>query len=85
MRKHDLDVSVEAYPYTASSTRLASALFDGNWQRGRGISYEDLQWSATGERLTKETFDRYRKQTGWVIIHGIPEEAPMRRFGIHSS
>lgn len=56
-RRHGVDVSVEAYPYTASSTRLASALFDGQWQEERGISYADLQWAATGERLTKETFD----------------------------
>ena len=73
-RRHGLDVSVEAYPYTAGSARLASALFDGNWQEERGISYANLQWAATGERLTKETFDTYRLLTGWVIIHGIPEE-----------
>lgn len=73
-RKRGLDVSVEAYPYTAGSTRLRSALFDGDWQRERGISYSDLQWSETGERLTKETFEKYRKESGWVIIHGIPED-----------
>jgi dihydroorotase len=72
-RNRGLDVSVEAYPYTAASTRLASALFDGDWQRERGISYGDLQWSATGERLTKDTFEKYRKEPGWVIIHMIPE------------
>jgi dihydroorotase len=72
-RGQRVDVTVEAYPYTASSTRLASALFDTDWQRQRGISYGDLQWSATGERLTKESFEKYRKQDGWVIIHMIPE------------
>jgi N-acyl-D-aspartate/D-glutamate deacylase len=73
-RRRGLDVSVEAYPYTASSTRLASALFDGQWQEERGISYGDLQWAATGERLTRQTFDKYRKEPGWVIIHGIPAD-----------
>ena len=72
-RKNGLDVTTEAYPYTAGSTRLASALFDEGWQQRVGVSYGDLQWSATGERLTKETFEKYRKQTGWVIIHMIPE------------
>ena len=71
-RRKGLDVSVEAYPYTAGSTRLASALFDGNWQQTLGISYQDLQWSATGERLTKDTFDKYRKEPGFVIVHMIP-------------
>ena len=68
-----MDVSAEAYPYTASSTRLELAVFEGDWQGQRGISYGDLQWSATGERLTKETFETYRRQGGWVIIHMIPE------------
>jgi len=73
-KRHGLDVSVEAYPYMAGSTRLASAFFDGDWQHELGISYSDLQWSATGERLTKQTFEKYRKQTGFVIIHAIPED-----------
>jgi dihydroorotase len=39
-----------------------------------GISYGDLQWAATGERLNADTFVRYRKQGGMVMIHSIPEE-----------
>ena len=37
-------------------------------------SYESLQWVETGERLTRESFDRYREQGGWVIMHGRSEE-----------
>jgi dihydroorotase len=40
-----------------------------------GISYKDVQWAETGERLTAETFEKYRKQGGVVVIHSIPEEA----------
>jgi dihydroorotase len=40
-----------------------------------GIDYKDVQWAETGERLTAETFDRYRKQGGIVVIHMIPEDA----------
>lgn len=72
-RSSGLDVTTEAYPYTAASTKLESALFDPGWQEKRGITYQDLQWSATGERLTKQTFEKYRKQGGWVILHMIPE------------
>ena len=32
-----------------------------------------MQWVATGERLTKATFDKYRKQGGKVIVHANPE------------
>ncbi len=74
-RKHGMDVTTEAYPYTAGMTDLASAIFDEGWQNRLGhISYGDLQWAATGERLTAESFARYRKQGGMVAIHGIPEE-----------
>ncbi|MGI9075177.1 MAG: amidohydrolase family protein [Bryobacteraceae bacterium] len=74
-RKRGLDVTTEAYPYTAGMTDLSSAIFDEGWQaRQGGISYGDLQWAVTGERLTAESFARYRKQGGMVAIHSIPEE-----------
>ena len=74
-RARGLDVTTEAYPYTAGMTDLSSAIFDEGWQgRQGGISFGDLQWAATGERLTAESFARYRKQGGFVAIHSIPEE-----------
>jgi N-acyl-D-aspartate/D-glutamate deacylase len=74
-RKHGLDVTMECYPYNASSTRLESSAFDPGWQEMRGITYGDLQWTATGERLTAESFERFRKQGGDVVIFGIPQSA----------
>ena len=72
---HNLDFTTEAYPYTAGMTDLASAIFSPGWQqRNGGITFHDLQWAATGERLTPESFERYRKQGGMVAIHSIPEE-----------
>jgi N-acyl-D-aspartate/D-glutamate deacylase len=68
-----LDVTTEVYPYTAGSTLLQSAIFDSGWQEKLGISYGDLQWPATNERLTETTFEKYRKEGGWVILHMIPE------------
>jgi len=68
-QKQGLDITTELYPYTAGSTKLESARFDEGWQEDQGISYGDLQWVATGERLTKESFEKYRKTGGWVIIH----------------
>jgi N-acyl-D-aspartate/D-glutamate deacylase len=70
-----LDVTTECYPYIAGSTRLESAIFDPGWQERQGITFKDLQWSGTGERLTAETFDKFRKQGGGVVIFSIPEEA----------
>ncbi len=72
---HRVDVTTEAYPYTAGMTDIASAIFSEGWQqRNGGITYKDLQWAQTGERLTPESFARYRKQGGMVAIHSIPEE-----------
>ncbi len=72
--KNKLDITTELYPYTAGSTSLQSAMFLDGWQERLGISYGDLQWVATGERLTKETFDKYRKTGGTVILHVMKPE-----------
>jgi N-acyl-D-aspartate/D-glutamate deacylase len=74
-QKRGLDVTTECYPYTAGSTNLESAIFDPGWQERQGITYKDIQWSKTGERLTAETFEKYRKEGGLVVIFSIPEEA----------
>jgi imidazolonepropionase-like amidohydrolase len=70
------DITTEVYPYTAASTSIGAALFDDGWRERAGIDYGDLQWAATGERLTAETFQRYRKENprGNVIIHAIAED-----------
>lgn len=72
--KRGVDVTTEAYPYTATQTRIESAIYDEGWQERLGMSFKDLQWVATGERLTAETFAKYRKEGGVVIGHSIPEE-----------
>ena len=74
-RRSGLDVTTEMYPYTAGMTDLGSAVFDEGWQAKQGgIGFGDLQWALTGERLTAESFARYRRQGGMVAIHSIPEE-----------
>jgi N-acyl-D-aspartate/D-glutamate deacylase len=74
-QEHGLDVTTECYPYTAASTSLESAIFDPGWQERQGITYKDIQWAKTGERLTAQTFEKYRKEGGTVVIFSIPEEA----------
>lgn len=73
-RDSGMDLSTEVYPYTAASTALESAMFNPGWQDNLKISYGDLAWAATGERLTQESFERYRKQGGWVIIYMMKDE-----------
>ena len=71
-QERGIDVTTEAYPYTASASLIESPLFDGWVDRPRQ-AYRRLQWVDTGERLTPETFERYRNQGGWVIMHGRSE------------
>jgi len=73
-RSRGIDVTTECYPYTAGMTRLDSAIFEGDWQGQLGIDYKDLQWVATGERLTAESFARYRKEGGMVALHSMKPE-----------
>ncbi len=70
-----LDVTTECYPYTAGMTDIASGVFNEGWQAALGISYENLMWAASGERLTQESFERYRKQGGMVAVFSIPDQA----------
>ena len=73
-QKRGIDVTTELYPYTAGSTSIQSTLFDEGWQDVWDMDYGDLQWEATGERLTKETFETYRAQGGTLIIHMMKDE-----------
>lgn len=68
-----LDVTAEAYPYTAGMTEIQSALFDG-WRDQPDDWFGRLQWVANGERLTRVTFQRYRQQGGMVILHNNTED-----------
>jgi hypothetical protein len=73
-KRKGFDISAELYPYTAGSTMLQSAMFNDGWQERMNISYGDLQWVATGERLTKETYEKYKKEGGIVILHVMKPE-----------
>jgi dihydroorotase len=39
------------------------------------MTFGDLEWVLTGERLTAQTFADYRRRGGMVILHNIPEDA----------
>lgn len=71
-RAHGVDVTTEAYPYTASSTLLQSSLYDRALDTP-GYDFDRLVWAATGERLTRESFTRYRAQGGIIVQIGGPD------------
>jgi N-acyl-D-aspartate/D-glutamate deacylase len=75
-RARGVDVTTEAYPYTAGMTDITSALFNPGWRERLGVQYSDLQMVDTGQRLDSETFERYHRgpQPRLVIIHTNPPE-----------
>lgn len=80
-RSLGIDVTTEAYPYEAGMTKIESALFD-HWESWDDDRFRIHQWPVTGERLTRRSFARFRKQGGWVIIHERTEA--MTRTAIES-
>ncbi len=75
-RTRGLDITTEAYPYTAGMTDLTSALFNPGWQEKLGIDYSALQLPDTGERLTKARFDELHvsARPHMVVIHSNRQE-----------
>jgi N-acyl-D-aspartate/D-glutamate deacylase len=63
-----LPVTTECYPYAAGMTGIDSAIFDG-WEQKSDADFSRLEWPETGERLTRESFARFRKEGGFVILH----------------
>jgi N-acyl-D-aspartate/D-glutamate deacylase len=72
-RKQGVDATTEAYPYTAGMTEIQSANLD-EYQNGPDERLAQLEWPRTGERLTRETFTKYRRIGGPVVLHSNTEE-----------
>ncbi len=71
-----VDVSADAYPWEAGSTGLETSVFDPGFRERMSIDYGDIELVSTRERLTDETFHRYRsdEERDGVIVHFIPTE-----------
>jgi len=68
-RSRGMDVTTESYPYNKGMTSIQSAMFDHREDEPDSY-FASLLWPATGEYLTKESFMRYRKEGGMVIVPG---------------
>jgi len=74
-RQNGVDVTTEVYPYTAWSTFIGAAIFDGDFTRRLGLGYGDIELPETGERLDQARFERLRAEAPQTIIvgHGMRE------------
>ena len=74
-RAAGVNVTACLYPYDFWATSLAQARFDSGWQQRFGIGYRDLQIAGTTERLTAESFARYRAHGTLAVAYAIPDTA----------
>src|SRR3989454_3267283 len=63
------DVTTEAYPYDAGMTEIQSATIQDTYKAAPDERLAELEWPRTGERLNRESFDRYTRTGGPVVVH----------------
>jgi hypothetical protein len=67
-RAQRLDVTADVFPYSANMS-LIKFVDAEDWPRWPDEAFRDLEWLETGERLTRESYGRYREKDGFVIVH----------------
>ncbi len=72
-RARGLEITTEAYPDTAGMTSIESVACD-DWRTWPDTRFGRFEWPPTGERLTRQTFARYRSRGGLVADHSNTEE-----------
>lgn len=72
-QRRQLDITAEVYPYGASMSRIEAAEFD-DWPTWSDRKFARLEWAATGEQLTRQSFPRFRQLGGFVVDHNNPED-----------
>ncbi|PYP19001.1 MAG: D-glutamate deacylase [Gemmatimonadetes bacterium] len=73
-RMHGHDVTTEAYPYDAGMTEIKSATIQDVYKNAPDERLAELEWPPTGERLNRESFERYSRIGGPVVIHTNTEQ-----------
>jgi N-acyl-D-aspartate/D-glutamate deacylase len=72
-RSHGMDVTTEAYPYTMGMTSIQAAFLDHK-ENEPDSYFAPMLWPATGEHLTRDSFLRYRKEGGMIILPSNTQE-----------
>ena len=76
------DVTTEAYPYDAGMTEIQSSTVQDVYKDVPDERLAELEWPRTGERLNRESYARYTRIGGPVVIHTNTE--PMVALAITS-
>jgi N-acyl-D-aspartate/D-glutamate deacylase len=74
-RNEGIRITTESFPYNAGSTANNAAVFNRDWQKIFAITYEDVEWGATGQRFDEAMWNEYReKYPGGTVIHHYNKE-----------
>ena len=73
-RAHGQDVTTEAYPYAAGMTEIQSATIQDVYGSASDERLAELEWPRTGERLNRESFERYSRIGGPIVVHTNTEQ-----------
>ncbi len=75
-REEGIDITTEMFPYNAGTTSISAAVFSRDWQAIFDITYEDVEWAATGERFDQTLWEEKRRDEpeGMVIHHYVKEQ-----------
>ena len=73
-RAHGRDVTTEAYPYAAGMTEVQSATIQDIYRAAPDVRLAELEWPETGERLNRESFERYSRIGGPIVVHTNTEQ-----------
>jgi dihydroorotase len=73
-RARGRDVTTEAYPYAAGMTEIQSATIQDVYASASDERLAELEWQRTGERLNRESFERYSRIGGPIVVHTNTEE-----------
>jgi N-acyl-D-aspartate/D-glutamate deacylase len=63
-----MSITTCVYPYSYWATYLYNRRFDPGWQQRYSLTYNDLRVVGTPERLTPQSFARYRKSSKLVAV-----------------
>ena len=72
-RARGLDITTEVYPYTASMSPIEAADND-DWPSWPERRFQRMEWALTGERLTRESFAKYRALGGLIVDYNNTED-----------
>ena len=73
-RARGQDVTTEAYPYAAGMTEIQSATIQDVYEDASSERLAEIEWPPTGERLNRESFERYTELGGPIVVHTNTEE-----------